>query len=212
MDSKVKNFLVRQKCKEFLAFSSPEMGFLVDSSSCSNKKSYKCQRNSYRIALFLEIVLDCPLLSQNKWVFVKAGLWTLDWTHGLDYGPIFGPSSGQSFEPSFGLMQNFTATITAPNRLTRGYVALCEYWHDVNNNWQQVTSHANIRLFFTTLPGWQCPWSIGSPFSSCLACGDGGSEQKSEQKSEQGRSTNRALSGVQAPTKFVLCRCGSLPR
>ena len=27
----------KQKCKEFLAFSSPEMRFLQDSSSCSNK-------------------------------------------------------------------------------------------------------------------------------------------------------------------------------
>ena len=33
-------------------------------------------------------------------VCVKAGLWTLDWTRGLDYGPIFGPSSGRCFGPT----------------------------------------------------------------------------------------------------------------
>ena len=35
---KREKFLVKQKCKEFLAFSSLEVRFLVDSSSCSNNK------------------------------------------------------------------------------------------------------------------------------------------------------------------------------
>ena len=44
MDSNAKKFLVKQKCKKFLAFSSrSEVRFLVDSSSCSNNKSYKHQ-------------------------------------------------------------------------------------------------------------------------------------------------------------------------
>ena len=29
-------------------------------------------------------------------MYVKAGLWTLDWTHGLDYGLDYGPSFGLS--------------------------------------------------------------------------------------------------------------------
>ena len=41
MDSNAKSFLVKQKCKEFLAFTSLEVRFLVDSSSCSKNKSYK---------------------------------------------------------------------------------------------------------------------------------------------------------------------------
>ena len=39
-------FLVKQKCKEFLGFSTqsfPEVRFLIDSSSCSNKMSLKYQ-------------------------------------------------------------------------------------------------------------------------------------------------------------------------
>ena len=44
----------------------------------------------------------------EKQVFIKAGLWTLDWTCGLNYGPIFGPSSGRS-----------TTTIPTPNQLSR---------------------------------------------------------------------------------------------
>ena len=39
MDSNAKIFLVKQKCKELLAFTSLEVRFLVDSSSCSNNKS-----------------------------------------------------------------------------------------------------------------------------------------------------------------------------
>ena len=39
MDSNAKNVLVKQKCKEFLTFSSLEVKFLVGSSSCSNNKS-----------------------------------------------------------------------------------------------------------------------------------------------------------------------------
>ena len=45
VDSKAK-FGSKQKCKEFLAFSSqsrPEVRLLIDSSSCSNKKSFKSQ-------------------------------------------------------------------------------------------------------------------------------------------------------------------------
>ena len=38
MDS-MKIILVKQKCKEFLPLSSPEVSFLVDSSNCSNKIS-----------------------------------------------------------------------------------------------------------------------------------------------------------------------------
>ena len=36
MDSNAKSFMVKQKCKDFLAFQSLEVRFLVDSSSCSN--------------------------------------------------------------------------------------------------------------------------------------------------------------------------------
>ena len=39
MDSNAKIFLIEQKCNEFLAFSSLEVRFLADSSSCSNNKS-----------------------------------------------------------------------------------------------------------------------------------------------------------------------------
>ena len=63
--------------------------------------------------------------------------------------------------------------------------------------------------FSLLVPCWQCPWSIGSPFSSCPMCGDGGSEQRSE----QGRSTNGASTSrldMPAPMEFVLCRRGSL--
>ena len=42
--------------------------------------------------------------------------------------------------------------------------------------------------FSLLVPCWQCPWSVGSPFSSPPICGDRGSEQRSE----QGRSTKRA--------------------
>ena len=53
-DSNAKKFLVKQKCKKFLAFSSrSEVRFLVDSSSCSNNKSYKHQSRTsmgYRIS------------------------------------------------------------------------------------------------------------------------------------------------------------------
>ena len=38
MDSNTKNLLVKQKCKEFLAFISLEVRFLLDSSSYSNNK------------------------------------------------------------------------------------------------------------------------------------------------------------------------------
>ena len=36
IDSNAKIFLVKQQCKEFLAFTSLEVRFLVDSSSCNN--------------------------------------------------------------------------------------------------------------------------------------------------------------------------------
>ena len=65
-----------------------------------------------------------------------------------------------------------------------------------------LSTHADIRLFFTTWSCWKRPWSVGSPFSSCPACGDGGSEQRSE----QGRSTNGAstsCSDMRAPTEFM---------
>ena len=39
------------------------------------------------------------------------GLWTLDWTHGLDYGPIFGLS--------FGPIRSTTMTIPTPNQLSK---------------------------------------------------------------------------------------------
>ena len=70
-------------------------------------------------------------------------------------------------------------------------------------------SNAFYSPFSLLVPCWQCPWSIGSPFSSCPACGDGGREQRSE----QGRSTNGASmshSDMPAPMEFVLCRRGSL--
>ena len=40
MDSNVKFLGAKQKCEEFLAFTSLEVRFLVDSSSCSNNKSF----------------------------------------------------------------------------------------------------------------------------------------------------------------------------
>ena len=49
---------VKQKCNEFLAFSSLEVRFLLDSSSCSNnKKSYKCHSDDDTVFLRLDPTL-----------------------------------------------------------------------------------------------------------------------------------------------------------
>ena len=53
MDSSMIFFSVKQKCREFLAFNSPEVRFLVNSSSCSNKKSYKRQSRTLMGSVFL---------------------------------------------------------------------------------------------------------------------------------------------------------------
>ena len=50
----------------------------------------------------------------NQLGLEKMGLcksWTLDWTCGLDYGPIFGPSSGP--------IRSSTMTIPTPNQLPK---------------------------------------------------------------------------------------------
>ena len=57
MDSNAKIFLVKQKCKEFLAFTSLEVRFLVDSSSCSNNKSYKRRSDDDTVFLRLDPTL-----------------------------------------------------------------------------------------------------------------------------------------------------------
>ena len=56
-----------------------EMRFLVDSSSCSNKKSCKCHSGDCTVeqlwdsSFLLEIVLDPPLFSQNKLLGLLRG-------------------------------------------------------------------------------------------------------------------------------------------
>ena len=57
MDSNAKFFWVKQKYKEFLAFSSPEVSFLVDSSSCSDNKSYKRHGDDGTVFLRLDPAL-----------------------------------------------------------------------------------------------------------------------------------------------------------
>ena len=61
----MKNVLLKQY---FLAFSSPEVRFLIDSTSCSNKNLTNAMQSRTFMGLlfFLEIILDCCLLSQNK--------------------------------------------------------------------------------------------------------------------------------------------------
>ena len=54
MDSKPKLFLSKQECKDFLALSSQpcaEVRFLIDSSSCSNKKSFKLQSRIFGVRM-----------------------------------------------------------------------------------------------------------------------------------------------------------------
>jgi len=63
--NEAKNFGVKQKCKEFLAFSfqsCPEVRFLNEYSSY-----FKCQsKKLWDVSFSLENVLDHPLLSQNE--------------------------------------------------------------------------------------------------------------------------------------------------
>ena len=56
MDSNMKKFSVKQKCKKFLAFSFPEVRFLIDSSSCIYRL-YTCSSLSWKLF---------SLLPQNK--------------------------------------------------------------------------------------------------------------------------------------------------
>ena len=45
------------------------------------------------------------------------------------------------------------------------------------------------------MPCWQCPWSVGSPFSSCSACGDG-SEQKVNREVNKGWARQKKMGPV----------------
>ena len=48
MDSNMKKAFVKQKCKEFLAFSSPEVRFLIDTATSSNKNSGQVENAEVR--------------------------------------------------------------------------------------------------------------------------------------------------------------------
>ena len=41
-------------------------------------------------ARILSTVITMLSVTQLQWVSAKHGLWTLDWTHGLDSGPRYG--------------------------------------------------------------------------------------------------------------------------
>ena len=64
---KHENFLVKQKCKEFLGLQLSRSEVLVDNSSYSNKMSYSTQ---------VENLWDTSFFPGRY----KPGLWTLDWT------------------------------------------------------------------------------------------------------------------------------------
>ena len=97
------------------------------------------------------------------------------------------------------------------------YFRCHEFFHPQNflPTLQLVLTFGPSDVFYSSfsllVPCWQCPWSVGSPFSRRVLMEEVNREvNKAEARRKNGASTSR--SGMRAPTEFVLCRRGSLPR